>query len=362
MTALGSSALTDEALLERFRSGRDERAFTLIVQRYADAVFATCLRILRDRARAEDATQETFFRLLRSPGAVEQSLGGWLHRAATTLCIDVIRREGRQRHWEQEHARRREQAIEASSWQELSPHVDEALAELPDEQRWVLVQHYLRGRTMRDLAAEIGSSAPTLSRRHQAALEALRDRLRKRGVMTSAAMLGTLLMCNAASAAAPITVTRELAKMSLVGAAASVEGVVGPPRWLATLGVLLAAGIGVGGLAFAWREWAPTPGVADESPRPSAAAPASAGDGPASFILLPDATADFDADKLAMVQAPATIGGDQMLTVVFRDNHVAALGADEVRRLVEAQTGRTLADLAVQQPIVRFDPSARGKR
>src|ERR1043165_9662227 len=75
-------AQADADLLRRFTAG-DEEAFTQIVERYAGLVFCVCNRVLGDRARAEDVAQETFFRLLKSRSGISQSLGGWLHRAAT---------------------------------------------------------------------------------------------------------------------------------------------------------------------------------------------------------------------------------------------------------------------------------------
>ncbi|MDB5171425.1 MAG: hypothetical protein JWN51_198, partial [Phycisphaerales bacterium] len=76
------SADTDLVLLRRFTEKGDQAAFSEIVGRYAGMVFAVCRRILNDRARAEEVSQETFYRLMTRPQSVSQSLGGWLHRAA----------------------------------------------------------------------------------------------------------------------------------------------------------------------------------------------------------------------------------------------------------------------------------------
>ncbi len=75
--------LTDLELLDRFRSRGDAEAFSEIVRRYASTVYAAGRRILGDSGSAEDVAQETFFRLMRRPELVTQSLGGWLHRSAT---------------------------------------------------------------------------------------------------------------------------------------------------------------------------------------------------------------------------------------------------------------------------------------
>src|SRR3954468_11834972 len=124
---------TDLLLLERFRDDGDQEAFAEIVRRYAGAVFSTCVRILGDKARADDVSQETFFRLSQKPDSVKQSLGGWLHTAATRLAIDAVRSESSRAHREANYERK--ESGDSLKWAEVSPHVDEALAELPDETR-----------------------------------------------------------------------------------------------------------------------------------------------------------------------------------------------------------------------------------
>src|SRR6476659_3923770 len=180
---------TDFSLLRRFAEKGDEDAFSEIVRRYAGVVFSACHRVLRDKGWAEDVAQETFFRLVKGPERVSHSLGGWLHRAATRLAVDTLRSE-RARH-------RREQTYESpaaendqdpgaigaggafggSAWQEVSPAIDEALDELDDESRELLVRHFLQGTAQADLAEEAAVSAATMSRRVKHAVNELRQRL-----------------------------------------------------------------------------------------------------------------------------------------------------------------------------------------
>ncbi|MCR9219123.1 MAG: sigma-70 family RNA polymerase sigma factor [Alphaproteobacteria bacterium] len=75
----------------------DAAAYAGLVERLAGRVFGFAVRLLGDRAEAEDVTQESFARLWRaydvSPpkGPVE----AWLFRTARNLCIDRMRRLGR---------------------------------------------------------------------------------------------------------------------------------------------------------------------------------------------------------------------------------------------------------------------------
>jgi RNA polymerase sigma factor (sigma-70 family) len=222
------STQTDLALLQRYAQHRDESAFAEIVRRYGGVVYATGRRVLRDRAGAEDVTQETFLRLMRSPDRCSQSLGGWLHRLATRLAVDALRSE-RSRH-------RREQTYEAPArtdddaaragdapdlvaWRELSPRIDEALSELPGPARELLVAHFLRGRSQTELARETGTSPATMCRRMREAVEMLRRELSRRGVQVSGTLLAFLCLRHAATEAAPATLTLELGKMAMMSGA-----------------------------------------------------------------------------------------------------------------------------------------------
>jgi RNA polymerase sigma-70 factor (ECF subfamily) len=80
--------LGDGDLLERFRRGREEAAFTLLVQRHGSMVLNACRRILGDDHDAEDAFQATFLVLVRKAGTIrkETSLSSWLHVVATHIA------------------------------------------------------------------------------------------------------------------------------------------------------------------------------------------------------------------------------------------------------------------------------------
>src|SRR5215213_3945042 len=203
MTVVAASPIAPEndfALLERFATAGDEEAFAEIVRRYAGVVFATSYRVVQDRGRAEDVAQEVFFKLLRRPQAVSQSLGGWLHQCATRLALDDVRSETARRR--REASRRIETTNadaqqQASTWQEISPCVDEALATLPEESRALLVSHFLQGKSQNAIAVETRTSPATISRRMRDAVTALRAELKRRGIVVAPALLVGLCRMNA---------------------------------------------------------------------------------------------------------------------------------------------------------------------
>jgi RNA polymerase sigma-70 factor (ECF subfamily) len=76
----------------------DERAFSVLVRRHADAVYGHALRFFRDTSAAEDATQEVFLKVFRSLATFDQrsSFSTWLYRVTRNVCLDMVRRTARQ--------------------------------------------------------------------------------------------------------------------------------------------------------------------------------------------------------------------------------------------------------------------------
>lgn len=88
---------TDEALLQRFADG-DQSAARALTLRLTPRVLAVAYRMLGERAEAEDVAQEAMMRLWKiAPDwrVGEAQVTTWLHRVASNLCIDRLRKRRR---------------------------------------------------------------------------------------------------------------------------------------------------------------------------------------------------------------------------------------------------------------------------
>lgn len=217
-------AESEDILLQRFVTRGDAAAFSEIVHRHAGLVYGACLRVLEDRDKAADATQETFFQLLRNAGQITGSIPAWLHRVAIGKAVDLIRRDSSRRQREAEYADLKHR--EATKWQDLSRYVDGALNDLDEQTREILIQCFFEGRSLVDIGKDLGVSHPTVSRRIESGVTQLRDKLRRRGIIVAAAGLASLLGENGAEAA-PALVLKELGKIALVGGKAAVASAAG---------------------------------------------------------------------------------------------------------------------------------------
>jgi RNA polymerase sigma factor (sigma-70 family) len=139
-----------------------------------------------DEGDVEDILQDVFYELVeayRLMKPVEQA-GAWLFRVARNRIIDLFRKK-RPVQLEEDFGIEEllpspdagPEAAYARSvlWEEL----EDALAELPEEQREVFIAHEIDGRSFKELAAETGVSVNTLLSRKRYAVLHLRERLKE---------------------------------------------------------------------------------------------------------------------------------------------------------------------------------------
>ena len=81
------SADTEAQLVARLLE-RDERAFNTLVREYERRIFALVLRMIGNRAEAEDLAQEVFVQVFKAIGSFrgESKLSTWIYRIAVNLC------------------------------------------------------------------------------------------------------------------------------------------------------------------------------------------------------------------------------------------------------------------------------------
>lgn len=139
---------------------------------------------LTDAARAQDVVQETLLRAWRNPEVLtrpEASVRAWLFTVARNLVVDDVRSAHRRRELTTGDVPDAPtgdgtQAV-LDAWL-----VGDALDGLSAEHRAVVVGAYYGGRSVAELAAELGIPPGTVKSRLHYALRALRLALQERGV------------------------------------------------------------------------------------------------------------------------------------------------------------------------------------
>jgi RNA polymerase sigma factor (sigma-70 family) len=254
--------LNDRQLLEQFATSKDEAAFTALVQRYGPQVLGVCRRILGNDHDADDAFQATFLVLAAKAGSVgwHESIGSWLYNVAYHIAAKSRRGATRRRQHELRAATMAPKDTASSlDGEGLRAIVDDELQRLPEKYRLPLLLCYLQSQTRDEAARQLGWSEIEVKGRLQRGRDLLRDRLLRRGVATTAALLPATLSQGAIAAipTALLTTTVQAAVGGAVAApvAALVKGALQTMFWskmktraLLTLGAAMVLGLGVTGI------------------------------------------------------------------------------------------------------------------
>jgi RNA polymerase sigma factor (sigma-70 family) len=146
--------MTDsQTLLIEYGENGCESAFRDLVGRYLDLVYSTALRqVGGDAHLAQDVSQTVFLHLAKKAGSMPRSvlLGGWLHQATCNVAATVTRAERRRQ-------LRERQAIQMNTLQNdttdrlehVTPILDEAISQLPYEDRTAVLLRFFEKRDFR---------------------------------------------------------------------------------------------------------------------------------------------------------------------------------------------------------------------
>jgi RNA polymerase sigma factor (sigma-70 family) len=178
--------LSDEALLA-LCSRADDAALGELYDRYGRVAYGLALRIVRDRALAEDAVQEAFLAVWRSAGTFLAEQGKpstWILTLVHRRAVDLVRREERRRTEPlEEIAQPTGEATDEEAWLRAQRQVvQEALRKLPPDQREAIELAYYGGFTQSELAERLGQPLGTIKSRMFTGLRRLRELLAEAGL------------------------------------------------------------------------------------------------------------------------------------------------------------------------------------
>lgn len=190
------SKASDDELLARFATGRDQRAFAELVTRHGVMVQAVVRRMLRNVHDAEDAFQATFLALAKSASRVRwrSDVAGWLHQTAVRTAKTVRKMNGSWERGKQRQGTRpthNSSSLSAVELEELRSAIDEELRGLPTKYSTAVVLCDIEGLSRVEAAARMGSPVTTLKNRLSVGRKRLREGLARRGFAFSVAALAT---------------------------------------------------------------------------------------------------------------------------------------------------------------------------
>jgi len=185
----------DEALRKQWMMAEQDERISEAIDRDTTRLRKFIRRRVADPSDAEDILQEVFYELVETYRLMKpiEQVGAWLFRVARNRITDLFRKrkpeastndpvvaeEGEFLTLEDLLPSRDAGPEAAYARTVLLAELEDALEELPDEQREVFLAHEIEGRSFKELAVETGLSVNTLlSRKHYAVIH-LRERLRE---------------------------------------------------------------------------------------------------------------------------------------------------------------------------------------
>jgi RNA polymerase sigma-70 factor, ECF subfamily len=169
------------AIMTRVARG-DQGAFAELYDATSRSVFGIVLRVLRDRAQAEEVTQEVYVDAWRQAtrfDATKGSAASWLNTIAHRKAVDRVRSVERALARDQKHV-----ALEATSPEpdvsdlvvarDAGRRVRAALERLPEAQRTAVELAYFDGRSQREVAEFLEVPLGTVKTRIRDAMKRLR--------------------------------------------------------------------------------------------------------------------------------------------------------------------------------------------
>jgi RNA polymerase sigma-70 factor (ECF subfamily) len=178
----------EENLIEQAKKG-DKKALTKLVKNYEQTVYNFSFKICRDRDKAENIMQETFYSMVKHLKQFDNKskLSTWLYRIVANHCLMQARRE-KSRHFvaieNDETLFEEKYAVDYSRMptkytenEELKKILDEAISKLSPDYRMIFLLRDVEGLSTEETADAAGLSISAVKSRLHRARAFLRNEL-----------------------------------------------------------------------------------------------------------------------------------------------------------------------------------------
>jgi RNA polymerase sigma-70 factor (ECF subfamily) len=160
----------------------DVDAFEMLVRRHQGEVYTWIVRIIRDRAAAEDVAVETLWRAWRHRQRFDphRSFGAWLRRIATNSSIDYLK--VRRPEVELPPGQRQPDRAHPAELDEVAQAIESAFARLPAKLRAAATLALVEEVPYEQIASALGISEGAVKSRIFRAVRLLRGHLEQAGI------------------------------------------------------------------------------------------------------------------------------------------------------------------------------------
>jgi RNA polymerase sigma factor (sigma-70 family) len=240
-------ALDDITLLREYAAHQSEAAFATLVSRRIGFVYSAALRQVRDPHLAEEVAQAVFIILAQKAGRISQEtiLTGWLFKTTRFAALAQTRAAAKQSlrtatiGTELQMQTEFQPTEPSSSWEQISPLLDEALASLGESDRRAILLRFFENKALADVGSALNTSEDTARKRVVRALEKLRKYFSRRGLASTSEMIASSISMHSVHTAPPhlaLAIAATALKGSTVAASTLtlVKGTLNIMAWIKT--------------------------------------------------------------------------------------------------------------------------------
>ena len=166
-------------LVEESKQGSSKAQYKLY-KLYAEAMFNTSYRMMRNREEAEDMLQESFSEAFMNLERFrfESTFGAWLKRIVVNKCINEIKRKKADLEYTDDIARYSEKDDDVDLPNLSVDRVKEAMEQLPDGSRMIFQLYLLEGYDHREIAEILDVSESNSKSQYMRAKRRIKDILK----------------------------------------------------------------------------------------------------------------------------------------------------------------------------------------
>jgi len=178
-----NSEITDKELMELIQAS-DEKAFSILVERFQDRLLNFVGRIVTDRETAEELIQETFLRIFnqRQSYTPDYAVSTWIYTIALNLARSELRKRKLRRYLSLDFIKEETDAEIADKTdlraQSLMPIIEQAIDRLPEDYKTAFVLCDIQRLPYQQIAEVLRVPVGTVKSRINRARSILRDNLK----------------------------------------------------------------------------------------------------------------------------------------------------------------------------------------
>lgn len=181
---------TDITVLEEIRRGNSS-AFNTLVEQWQDSIHSFSYRFFYDTDDAKEITQKTFIRVYQNLDQLDDpgKFSSWIYRIAKNLCLDELKRAGRQKssslELDKTERLHTDSPLAKMETKELGEWIQKALLAIPYEQRVVIIMKEYEELTFKEIAEILDEPESTVKSRLYYGFKKLREILNSWNINTN---------------------------------------------------------------------------------------------------------------------------------------------------------------------------------